>query len=204
MQKRGPQLSVVALCSFSTRAISAEHEATISYCNCVTEWILLPQFGLTSRSPGRILLLEVEKYPMRLSPSHALASALLMTAMTPLFAVPRPHRGPTSPKATRGHSVRASVHTTSAPAGIATARATQIQTALIKNGYMTGEPSGVWDATSQAAMVKLQGENGWQTKLVPDSRALIKLGLGPGSTPALENTEASAVGGDLHTSVGNQ
>jgi hypothetical protein len=28
-------------------------------------------------------------------------------------------------------------------------------------------------------MVKYQGDNGWQTKEVPDSRALIKLGLGP-------------------------
>jgi hypothetical protein len=27
-------------------------------------------------------------------------------------------------------------------------------------------------------MEKLQGDNGWQTKLVPDSRAIIKLGLG--------------------------
>ena len=30
-------------------------------------------------------------------------------------------------------------------------------------------------------MEKLQADNGWQTKLVPDSRALIKLGLGPSS-----------------------
>jgi hypothetical protein len=28
-------------------------------------------------------------------------------------------------------------------------------------------------------MQKVQADNGWQTKLVPDSRALIKLGLGP-------------------------
>jgi len=58
-------------------------------------------------------------------------------------------------------------------------RATQIQTALIKSGYLTGEPTGRWDSASEAAMQKLQGDNGWQTKLTPDSRALIKLGLGP-------------------------
>ena len=58
-------------------------------------------------------------------------------------------------------------------------RATAIQTALIQKGYMTGEPTGTWDAASVAAMQKLQGENGWQTKITPDSRALIKLGLGP-------------------------
>ena len=34
-------------------------------------------------------------------------------------------------------------------------------------------------ADSQAAMVKYQSDNGWQTKITPDSRALIKLGLGP-------------------------
>jgi hypothetical protein len=60
-----------------------------------------------------------------------------------------------------------------------TDRATQIQTALIKQGYLAGEPTGTWDAQSVAAMQKLQGDNGWQTKVTPDSRALIKLGLGP-------------------------
>jgi hypothetical protein len=63
-------------------------------------------------------------------------------------------------------------------------RATQIQTALIKQGYLTGDPTGTWDAQSVAAMQKLQGDNGWQTKITPDSRALIKLGLGPqGASP---------------------
>jgi hypothetical protein len=64
-----------------------------------------------------------------------------------------------------------------------TERATQIQTALIKSGYLSGQATGSWDAQSIAAMQKLQSDNGWQTKIVPDSRALIKLGLGPNSTP---------------------
>ena len=58
-------------------------------------------------------------------------------------------------------------------------RATEIQTALIQQGYLTGEPTGNWDAASIAAMQKLQADNGWQSKITPDSRALIKLGLGP-------------------------
>jgi len=58
-------------------------------------------------------------------------------------------------------------------------RATEIQQALIREKYLTGEPTGVWDTRTQAALVKYQGDNGWQTKVVPDSRALIKLGLGP-------------------------
>jgi hypothetical protein len=58
-------------------------------------------------------------------------------------------------------------------------RAREIQEALIREHYMQGKPSGVWDKTSQKAMVRYQVENGWQSKTVPDSRALIKLGLGP-------------------------
>ena len=33
-------------------------------------------------------------------------------------------------------------------------------------------------------MQKLQADNGWQTKMIPDSRALIKLGLGPNAQAA--------------------
>ncbi len=58
-------------------------------------------------------------------------------------------------------------------------RATEIQTALIKQGYLSGAPTGSWDAASIAAMQRLQSDNGWQSKITPDARALIKLGLGP-------------------------
>ncbi len=58
-------------------------------------------------------------------------------------------------------------------------RATEIQQALIQAHYLNGSPTGQWDADTQAAMVKYQTDNGWQSKIIPDSRALIKLGLGP-------------------------
>jgi len=58
-------------------------------------------------------------------------------------------------------------------------RARQIQTALIREHYMEGEPTGTWDAITQAAMQRYQADQGWQSKTTPDSRALIKLGLGP-------------------------
>ncbi len=58
-------------------------------------------------------------------------------------------------------------------------RTHQIQAALIKQHYLSGEPSGKWDASTEAALRKFQADNGWQNKTVPDSRALIKLGLGP-------------------------
>jgi putative peptidoglycan binding protein len=66
-------------------------------------------------------------------------------------------------------------------------RATQIQEALIREKYLTGEPTGSWDARTQAALVKYQADNGWQSKVVPDSRALIKLGLGPNYSAELLN-----------------
>ena len=58
-------------------------------------------------------------------------------------------------------------------------RVQQIQEALIRENYLHGTPSGKWDDATQTALRKYQGDNGWQNKTVPDSRALIKLGLGP-------------------------
>jgi len=64
-------------------------------------------------------------------------------------------------------------------------RARQIQTALIREGYLQGEPSGVWDQRTKDAMVRYQADHGWQTKTLPDSRALIQLGLGPNHEDAV-------------------
>jgi hypothetical protein len=69
--------------------------------------------------------------------------------------------------------------------GIDSARATEIQQALIRAHYLSGEPSGQWDSDTQDAMRKLQADQGWQTKLIPDSRALLKLGLGPDYSNAI-------------------
>jgi hypothetical protein len=69
-------------------------------------------------------------------------------------------------------------------------RARQIQTALIREHYMQGEPSGTWDSATQAAMQRYQANQGWQSKTTPDARALIKLGLGP-SPDHLLNPESA-------------
>lgn len=58
-------------------------------------------------------------------------------------------------------------------------RVRQIQEALIRENYLHGTASGKWDDATQAALRRYQASNGWQSKTVPDSRALIKLGLGP-------------------------
>jgi Putative peptidoglycan binding domain len=61
----------------------------------------------------------------------------------------------------------------------------QIQEALIREHYLTGDPTGSWDQSTKDALARFQEANGWQTKSVPDSRALIKLGLGPDKTRLL-------------------
>ncbi len=58
-------------------------------------------------------------------------------------------------------------------------RAIEIQQALVQAHYLNGAPTGQWDTETQAAMQKYQIDNGWQSKIMPDSRAIIKLGLGP-------------------------
>jgi peptidoglycan hydrolase-like protein with peptidoglycan-binding domain len=118
-----------------------------------------------------------------------LSTAALLCATVPCFGIT--HHAPATNASIR-HSSRS--HKTAKAAlrhegGMAPERATEIQQALIKQGYMSGEPTGVWDAQSASAMQKLQADNGWQTKITPDSRALIKLGLGP-----QQNTIATAAG----------
>jgi hypothetical protein len=69
-------------------------------------------------------------------------------------------------------------------------RATAIQQALIREHYLTGTATGTWNEASEDAMRRYQGDNGWQTKEVPDSRALIKLGLGPSNDHLLNPDSA--------------
>jgi hypothetical protein len=88
-------------------------------------------------------------------------------------------------------SKRKTTHRPRGQQSIDSQRATQIQQALIRVHYLTGEPSGSWDAASIAAMQKFQASQGWQTKLMPDSRALKKLGLGPDYSTAINAKEGS-------------
>ena len=71
------------------------------------------------------------------------------------------------------------VHESRGQRSMNTQRVDQIQAALIREHYLTGQPTGDWNAETQAAMRKFQSDHGWQTVLLPDSRALIMLGLGP-------------------------
>ncbi len=116
---------------------------------------------------------------MRLNLFVVLLPTLIAGHYMPACASPRVHRGPTSPRVSRD---RVSPAKPKAAGSISPERASEIQSALVKAGYLK-DTSGTWDADTQAAMEKLQADNGWQVRLVPDARALIKLGLGPGSDP---------------------
>lgn len=76
-------------------------------------------------------------------------------------------------------------------------RAREIQQALARENYLQGPPSGKWDEKTQSAMRKYQADQGWQSKTVPDSRALIKLGLGP-SKDGLLNPETAMTSASEH------
>jgi hypothetical protein len=70
-------------------------------------------------------------------------------------------------------------------------RVTEIQQALIRAHYLSGEADGKWDERTKSAMLKYQADQGWQTKLTPDARALKKLGLGPDYSNAINAKNAT-------------
>lgn len=73
-------------------------------------------------------------------------------------------------------------------------RAQAIQEALIREHYMTGEAAGTWNQASEEAMRRYQADHGWQSKTVPDARALISLGLGPSHDHLLNPESAMTTG----------
>jgi hypothetical protein len=77
-------------------------------------------------------------------------------------------------------------------------RAQEIQAALIREHYLTGEADGSWTQSTEDAMRRYQADNGWQSKTVPDSRALISLGLGPNRQHLL-NPESAMITGPFPT-----
>jgi peptidoglycan hydrolase-like protein with peptidoglycan-binding domain len=103
----------------------------------------------------------------------------------------RVHRAPTSGQSHHPRKAAARSHKLHGQQSIEPGRVTEIQQALIRAHYLAIEPNGNWDATTEAAMQKYQADNGWQTKLMPDSRALMKLGLGPDYSNAINAKNSS-------------
>jgi peptidoglycan hydrolase-like protein with peptidoglycan-binding domain len=115
-------------------------------------------------------------------------SALLMA--TPAFAT-RTHRATKSSHGRSSNRVASRSHKVHGQQSIEPGRVSEIQQALIREHYLNKEADGQWDATTVAAMQKYQADQGWQTKLMPDSRALKKLGLGPDYSNAINAKTAS-------------
>jgi hypothetical protein len=73
---------------------------------------------------------------------------------------------------------------------------------LIREHYLTGAPTGTWNQASEEAMRRYQADHGWQSKTVPDSRALISLGLGPSKDHLLNPESAMTTVPDRPKSFG--
>lgn len=80
-------------------------------------------------------------------------------------------------------------------------RAEAIQEALIREHYLSGEPAGTWNQQTEDAMRRYQADHGWQSKEVPDSRALISLGLGPSHDHLLNPESAMTTGPEISHSA---
>jgi hypothetical protein len=140
---------------------------------------------------------------------NRIGSVLLSAALavTPALATTTHHRAAHSRSV---HSTKTSAHSSlhsrratkrhvlHGQQAIDPERATQIQQALIREHYLNGPASGAWDSTTVAAMQKYQSDQGWQTKLMPDSRALKKLGLGADYSNAI-NAKTGSFGGPVST-----
>ncbi len=166
------------------------------YCHLINRRYRLNQLTKLTAPNGLRLIFMGSVSNMRFVPL-VLLSAFTLTV--PAMAARRTHRSVTSSHKQLTKHIAAKPKFQSQRA-MDDERATQIQSALIRAGYLSGLPTGHWDTESQAAMQKLQGDNGWQTKIVPDSRALIKLGLGTSVTPA-DTTHTSPYNSSSVTTV---
>lgn len=118
------------------------------------------------------------------------------TPAHPVSAKHSKHKSSTGKHSFGGKHSRSKTKRKRGQQAIDSPRAREIQEALIRQHYLDGEPSGKWDDATQDALRRYQSDQGWQSKTVPDSRALIKLGLGP-SKDGLLNPESAMTAGPL-------
>jgi len=136
-----------------------------------------------------------------LSSKVSLAVLISTALMVPSAFASHVHHSPASGQSSTGSKSTSGTHKLSqskrgsrrvrGQQAIEPERVTQIQQALIREHYFAGDADGKWDTTTVAAMQKYQADHGWQTKLMPDSRALEKLGLGPDYSGAINAKEAN-------------
>ena len=113
-----------------------------------------------------------------LQKSIAWAGVVALCATLSFAAAPQKSGSPQKSSKSKHHSSKKSRKPRGQQA-IDGERCRDIQEALVREHYLSGKPSGKWDDSTQQAMRRYQADQGWQNKSVPDSRALIRLGLGP-------------------------
>lgn len=106
-------------------------------------------------------------------------------AASPALATTTHHASSSKSAAHSSHKGKSKARRPRGQQAIDSERVTEIQQALIRVHYLSSEANGQWNESTQAAMRKYQADQGWQTKLLPDARALKKLGLGPDYSNAI-------------------
>ena len=92
---------------------------------------------------------------MRLFRTSQVLCVMATLAITPVFATTTHRHSSTTHLRTASRKARKS-HVIHGQRVIDSDRASEIQTALIKQNYMSGSPSGQWDSQTQAAMQQYQ------------------------------------------------
>jgi hypothetical protein len=113
------------------------------------------------------------------APPAALAQASDSAAPSGTHPTPNTAAHKSSAKGSNSHKRGKKKATARGQQKIDPQRAQEIQAALIREHYLSGEAAGTWNESSEEAMRRYQADHGWQSKTVPDARALISLGLGP-------------------------
>jgi hypothetical protein len=126
---------------------------------------------------------QAAKAAMKLSAHNRMAVIGVVALYVSLSFATQPPKDPARPgsKSAKSHhsSKKSRKGRLRGQQAIDSERCREIQRALAREHYMTGQPSGKWDDATQQAMRRYQADQGWQSKSIPDSRALIRLGLGP-------------------------
>ena len=113
--------------------------------------------------------------PVRSATVHHSTSAANHTATTASHKAGS-HAKSTRPRRTSSQQRLARLH-------LQPERTQEIQSALIREGYLKGEASGDWDTRTHDAMLHYQTDHGFPATGLPEAKSLMKLGLGSHPLP---------------------
>jgi hypothetical protein len=172
----------------------------------IRRWKRVGLYSLLTLTMHRLAVAGTETLPPPKKPTHATVT------LAPKTKHPVDGAAATKKQSSGTHLTHSSVHSSASgksvhgkktskrkrgQQAIDSSRTREIQSALIREHYLQGQPSGTWDSASQSAMQRYQADQGWQSKTTPDSRALIKLGLGPSHDHLLNPDSAMTTSASL-------